>query len=169
MAAALLWAGWASVTYDLHKCEWVSRVGPSVFGVILLRSKIFYCAHSRQHLPPWWGDVPILAASCSLLWPRFQWSHFQTSVWDPEDHLCFFRATAQVRLWGCCPEKVAASTERLFITAKLWVLFSLPELQGICKKAITWTRERGCVLEGALQAAESSRSVSILCHPDIPR
>lgn len=33
-----------SITYDLHKCEWVSQVSPSVFGVILLCSKIFYGA-----------------------------------------------------------------------------------------------------------------------------
>lgn len=51
-----------SVTYDLHKCEWVSQVSPSVFGVILLCSKIFYCAlDASSTLPPsagwaggWW-------------------------------------------------------------------------------------------------------------------
>lgn len=33
-----------SITYDHHKCEWVSQVSPSLFGVILLCSKIFYSA-----------------------------------------------------------------------------------------------------------------------------
>lgn len=31
------------ITYDLHKCEWVLQVSPSVCRVILLCSKIFYC------------------------------------------------------------------------------------------------------------------------------
>lgn len=41
-----------SITYDLHKCEWVSQVSPSVFGVILLCSKIFYCALDAGKPPP---------------------------------------------------------------------------------------------------------------------
>lgn len=68
--AVLLWVSQASVTYDLHKCEWVSRASPSVFGVILLRSKIFYCAHSCQRLPQWCRDfllsLPPARCSCSI-------------------------------------------------------------------------------------------------------
>lgn len=86
--AVLLWVSQASVTYDLHKCEWVSRASPSVFGVILLRSKIFYCAHSCQRLPRWCRGF-LLDASCSRLLLRFQLSHFQAPVWDPENKLCF--------------------------------------------------------------------------------
>lgn len=42
------------ITYDLHKCEWVSRVNPSVVRVILLCGKIFYAVRSTKlgFIPP---------------------------------------------------------------------------------------------------------------------
>lgn len=81
--AVLLWVSQASVTYDLHKCEWVSRASPSVFGVILPRSKIFYCAHSCQRLPQWCGDfsLPLVRRSCSI----FRLPNFQAP--DPKNNL----------------------------------------------------------------------------------
>lgn len=66
-----------SITYDLHKCEWVSQVSPSVFGVILLCSKIFYCALDAgkpPHLPAGWagGCCPSLgppsACTMEIVW-----------------------------------------------------------------------------------------------------
>lgn len=53
--------------------------------------------------------------------------------------------------------------------------FPLPELQGICQESHhlnqgePFTSKGDCVLEDALQAAESSRNVRIPCYPDVPQ
>lgn len=161
--AVLLWVSWASVTYDLHKCEWVSRASPSVFGVILLRSKIFYCTHSCQRLPRWCGDFPFLlplapSYSCSIA--DYLTSRPQSGT---QRIITFF----QLQLTGLGKWSSGCS---IIYCCDIWGAFFLTELEGICQESHRFNQsfviKWDCVLEGDLQAVESSRSTRMPCLPD---
>lgn len=146
--AVLLWVSWASVTYDLHKCEWVSRASPSVFGVILLRSKIFYCAHPCQHLPLWCGGFPFLPPLLLLNPVLSLIISLPVSRWGPRDSSLLFLGLQLTGLgkWqnGC----------RIIYHCDILGAFFLPELEGIWQESHHFKQRQffvikwNCALEG---------------------